>query len=157
MKTALDEWRAAGLDVHGCVADVSDSASRSALVAACSAAFGGSLDVLVNNVGTNVRKATVDYSEEDYRKVMSTNLDSAFAMCQLCHPLLKAAGGASVIFNSSVAGGPTAMRSGAVYAMTKAAINQLTKNLSVEWAKDGIRVNTVAPWYTATPLAMQAS
>ncbi len=42
-----------------------------------------------------------------------------------------------------------------MYAMTKAAINQLTKNLACEWAKDGIRVNTVAPWYTATPLANQ--
>ena len=43
-------------------------------------------------------------------------------------------------------------RSGTVYAMTKAAINQLAKNLACEWAADGIRVNSVAPWYTATPL-----
>lgn len=43
-------------------------------------------------------------------------------------------------------GGPTALFSGSLYAMTKAALNQLTKNLSVEWAADGIRVNAVAPW-----------
>eukprot|EP00955_Chlamydomonas_euryale_P101127 365325-Chlamydomonas_euryale.AAC.25 len=46
-------------------------------------------------------------------------------------------------------------RSGSVYAMTKAAMNQLTKNLACEWAKHNIRVNSVAPWYTATPLAEQ--
>lgn len=48
-------------------------------------------------------------------------------------------------------------RSGSIYAMTKAALNQLTKNLACEWAKDGVRANCVAPWYTATDLAMQAS
>lgn len=44
-------------------------------------------------------------------------------------------------------GGPTALFSGSLYAMTKAALNQLTKNLAVEWAADGIRVNSVAPWW----------
>eukprot|EP00798_Chlamydomonas_sp_ICE-L_P011343 gene11343-18964_t len=73
----------------------------------------------VNNVGTNVRKPTTDYTIEDYKKVMSANLDSAFQLCQLAHPLLKASGNASVLFNSSVAGGPLAMGSGAVYGITK--------------------------------------
>jgi tropinone reductase I len=47
------------------------------------------------------------------------------------------------------------MKSGSIYAMTKAALNQLAKNLTCEWACDGIRVISVAPWYTATPLALQ--
>lgn len=156
LQAALQDLTNAGLKVQGCVADVSDPDARQRLLDACAHAFDGKLDILVSNVGTNIRKATVDYTEDEYRTLMSTNLDATFALCQLAHPLLKAAGpGSSVVFNSSVAGGPTSMRSGAIYAMTKAAINQLTRNLACEWAKDGIRVNTVAPWYTATPLAMQ--
>ena len=61
---------------------------------------------------------------------------------------------ASITNVSSVAG-RTHLRTGAPYGMTKAAMNQLTKNLAVEWAPDGIRVNVVAPWYIETPLAKQ--
>jgi Tropinone reductase 1 len=68
--------------------------------------------LLLLQVGTNVRKATVEYSAEDFRFIMGTNLESGYALCQACHPLLKAAGGGAVVFNSSVAGGPTAMRCG---------------------------------------------
>ena len=60
-----------------------------------------------------------------------------------------------MVFISSVAGGPLAGRSGSLYAMSKAALNQLAKNLACEWAKDGIRVNSVAPWVTLTELGKQ--
>jgi NAD(P)-dependent dehydrogenase (short-subunit alcohol dehydrogenase family) len=46
--------------------------------------FGGALDILVNNVGRNIRKATTEYSAEEYRAVMATNLDSTYRMCQAC-------------------------------------------------------------------------
>ncbi len=66
---------------------------------------------------------------------------------QLAHPLLKASATpdrtASIVMLSSVAGGPTAIKSGSIYAMTKAAMDQVTKNLACEWACDGIRVNSV--------------
>lgn len=109
------------LVVQGCIADVSQREQCTSLVAAASAAFGGALDVLVNNVGTNVRRpgGTLEYSAADYGCVMGTNLESAYVMCQLCHPLLKAAGSSAILFNSSVAGGPNAMRSGTLYAMSK--------------------------------------
>ncbi|KAG1666969.1 hypothetical protein FOA52_004252 [Chlamydomonas sp. UWO 241] len=155
LEAALGGWKAKGYDVQGCVADVSDAGQRAALVEAVSAAFGGQLHVLVNNVGINIRKPTVEYTSQEYHTLMSTNLESAFVLCQLCQPLLASAGSSCIIFNSSVAGGPTAMWSGTIYAMTKASLNQLTKNLACEWAVHGIRVNSVAPWYTATPLANQ--
>ncbi|KIZ05269.1 hypothetical protein MNEG_2690 [Monoraphidium neglectum] len=153
---ALADLRAQGIAAQGSVADVSERRQCEELIVRVSAAFGGKLDVLINNVGTNIRKPCVDITPDDLDWVLTTNLRSAFHLSQLAHPLLKAAGGgASVVFNSSVAGGPLGMFSGTPYAMTKAALNQLTKNLAVEWAADGIRTNAVAPWYTATPLANQ--
>jgi Tropinone reductase 1 len=103
-------------------------------------------------VGTNIRKATKDYSDEDFLALMSTNVHSAFSLTRDCYPLLQASGDACVLFNSSVAGGPTVLRSSSIYAMTKASLNQLTKNIACEWANDGIRVVSIAPWYVETAL-----
>ena len=110
------------------------------------------LDILVNNVGTNIRKPVTDYSQVEYEKIMSTNLHSIFDLCKIAFPLLKLSQQGNVINISSVAG-LTYLRTGAIYAMTKAAIIQLTKNLAGEWASNNIRVNAVAPWYIKTPLA----
>jgi hypothetical protein len=72
----------------------------------------------VNNVGTNIRKRTTEYSAEDYSFMMATNLESAYHLCQLTHPLLKASGFGSIVFISSVVG-VVAASSGTLYAMTK--------------------------------------
>uniref|UniRef100_A0A1D1YHV8 Tropinone reductase At1g07440 n=2 Tax=Anthurium amnicola TaxID=1678845 RepID=A0A1D1YHV8_9ARAE len=82
---------------------------------------------------------------------MGTNFESAFHLCQLAYPSLRASGMGSIVFISSVAG-LVALPSGSVASATKGALNQLTRNLACEWAKDGIRVNSVAPWYTRTSL-----
>lgn len=129
--------------VMGSVCDVSDAEACATLVAEAVGALGG-LDVLVNNVGTNVRKATVDFEDEDVTKVLDTNWHSAWRLTMLCYPHLSVAHGASVVFVSSVAG-VVAIKTGSLYAITKAAMNQLAKNLACEWAPDNIRVNSVAP------------
>jgi tropinone reductase I len=147
----LTDWRESGAQVNGLAADLSRREDRTRLVAEVARQW-GQLDILVNNVGTNIRKKACDYPESEYDWLMETNLKSAFALCQLCHPLLQQAGDASIVNISSVAG-LTHLRTGAIYGMTKAALNQLTRNLAVEWAPDRIRVNTVAPWYIHTPLA----
>jgi len=72
-------------------------------------------------------------------------------MCRLAFPLLKASGQSAIVNIASVAG-LTHVRTGSPYGMSKAAMVQLGKNLAVEWAPHGIRVNTVAPWYIRTPL-----
>lgn len=113
-----------------------------------------SVDILINNVGTNIRKATKDVDFDDYEKIMNTNLSSGFHLTRMLYHKLKVSPASSVVFVSSVAG-ITALKTGSVYAMTKAAINQLVKNLTIEWASEGIRINAVAPWYIETPLAKQ--
>ncbi len=112
----------------------------------------GKLDVLVNNVGTNMRKKFVEYTEEEYRQIFETNLFSMMELTKLCYPLLKKSESASVINIASVAGSFDVL-SGPPYGMTKAAIIQFTKHLTAEWSIDNIRVNSISPWYIDTPLA----
>lgn len=107
------------------------------------------LSLLVNNAGTNLRKPTLEYSEDDVRALLDANLVSAFAMCRLAHPHLSEHANAAIVNIGSVSG-LTHVRTGAPYGMSKAALTQLTKNLACEWAEDGIRVNAVAPWYIRT-------
>ncbi|MDA3952822.1 MAG: SDR family oxidoreductase [Bacteroidales bacterium] len=112
---------------------------------------GNTLDILVNNAGTNIRKKTIEYSNEEYNTIINTNLRSAFELSKLAYPLLKKSEQGNIINISSVSG-QTHIRTGSIYGMTKAALIQLTKNLASEWAQDGIRVNAIAPWYIKTPL-----
>ncbi|MBP9926300.1 MAG: SDR family oxidoreductase [Cyclobacteriaceae bacterium] len=111
----------------------------------------GKLDILVNNVGTNIRKKFVEYTEEEIRHIFETNLFSMMELTQLCYPLLKKSGHASVINVASVAGLQD-VQSGTPYGMTKAAIIQFTKHLAAEWSIDQIRINAISPWYIETPL-----
>lgn len=138
-----------GFKVSGIAGDVSDGAFRKEVIETVSARW-GRLDILVNNVGTNVRKKMVEYSEQEYRQLFETNLFSMVEVSRLAYPLLKKSGSASVISIASVAGS-TDVQSGPPYGMTKAAIIQLTRHLAVEWAPE-VRVNAISPWYIETPL-----
>lgn len=153
----LYEWNDQhGLDVHGVVADVSTPEGREVLRKEIESRFNGKLDVLINNVGTNIRKKTKDYSTEDFEFLLKTNLESVFELSKLCYPYLKRSHGeASSIVNIGSVAAVTCIKSGSIYAMTKAAMNQLTGNLACEWGLDGIRINCVTPWYINTPLAQQ--
>lgn len=130
--------------------DVTDRAFRQRLVEKITTNW-GKLDVLVNNVGTNVRKKFVDYTEDEYRQLFETNLFSVTEITRLMFPLLQKSGKACVINMASVAGTFDVL-TGPPYGMTKAAIIQLTRHLAAEWAPFHIRVNSISPWYIETPL-----
>jgi tropinone reductase I len=130
--------------------DISNPAFRQDLAQKISENW-GKLDILVNNVGTNIRKKFVEYSEEEIRLLFETNLFSMMELTRLCYPMLKKSGHASVINVASVAGMQD-VQSGPPYGMTKAAIIQFTKHLAAEWSVDHIRINAISPWYIETPL-----
>ncbi|TXG74162.1 hypothetical protein EZV62_002741 [Acer yangbiense] len=152
LNKCIHEWEIKGFKVSGSVCDASSRAEREKLMSNVSSLFNGKLNILINNVGTNVMKPTLEYNEEDFSFLMATNFESAYHLSQLAHPLLKTSGAASIVFMSSVAG-VVSVEVGSIYAGTKGAMNQLAKNLACEWARDNIRANSVAPWAIKTPLA----
>ncbi|KAG6485918.1 noroxomaritidine/norcraugsodine reductase-like [Zingiber officinale] len=151
LEKCLQQWRDSKLNVTGSVCDVSSPSEREKLMATVKSQFDGKLNILVNNAGTAVYKPTVEQTMEDFKLLISTNLESAFHLSQLAYPLLKACGGGSIVFITSISG-LIAQDNLSVYASTKGAMNQLARNLACEWAKDNIRTNSVAPGYIKTPL-----
>ncbi|WP_375417576.1 SDR family oxidoreductase [uncultured Hymenobacter sp.] len=147
---AVAGWTARGLPATGLAADLAAPIGQAAVFQHLQAQAQG-LDILVNNVGTNIRKPFLEFTPADYERLFQVNLFSTLALCQLLYPLLKASGHGAIVNVGSVAG-QIDVRTGPPYAMTKAALAQLSRNLAVEWAPDGIRVNTVSPWFTRTPL-----
>lgn len=154
LQERIGAWREAGLPAYGIVGNVARQGDRIRAVDYAVEQMGG-LDILVNNAGTNRRGKTDALATQDIRTVMRTNLTAPWEMCRLSYPHLKKAGhgGDACIVGIGSVAGTVYVGSGAPYGMTKAALDQLTRYLAVEWAEEGIRVNNVNPWYTHTPLA----
>ena len=151
LKQVVSDWQKQNLPALGIAGDMGKSEDRTKVMQAVLEKW-ANLDILVNNVGTNIRKKALEYSEKEYDQIMDINLKSAFQLSLLAHPLLKNSQSGRVINISSVSG-LKHLRTGVLYAMSKAAMIQFTKNLAVEWAPDNILVNCLAPWYIKTPLA----
>lgn len=155
LQALSEEAHQSGLILRVLAADLGVASGRTALLQHIDTTLGG-IDILVNNVGMNIRRRATEYSEAEIATIFATNLESAFSLSRGLHAALcssaKAGRHPSVVNITSI-GGVRALRSGVPYAMTKAAMIQMTKNLACEWAQEGIRVNAVAPGYIDTPLA----
>jgi 2-deoxy-D-gluconate 3-dehydrogenase len=115
----------------------------------------GRLDILVNNAGINVRKRPEEYTLEEWKLVIDTNLTSAFVAAQAAYPHLKRAGGGKIVNIGSMMSlfGAAFV---APYGASKGGIVQLTRALATAWARDNIQVNAVLPGWIDTNLTRNA-
>jgi 2-deoxy-D-gluconate 3-dehydrogenase len=136
------------------VADVADERACRAMVDEAARRL-GRLDILVNNAGINIRRQPQDYTLEEWQRVLSANLTSAFVAAQAAYPHFVRAGGGKIVnigsmmsmFGASFA---------APYGASKGGIVQLTRSLACAWAKDHIQVNAVLPGWIDTALTRRA-
>jgi len=137
------------LDLHGSPpCDVSDEASvRDAF--ARIAAQHGRVDILFNNAGIAIRKTVEDYTADEWDRVFAVNVRGMFLCSKYALPLMPA--GSAIVHSSSVVG-ITGVRNRAAYAASKGAVVSLTRNMALDYAPRGIRVNAVAPGFVDTPL-----
>ena len=113
----------------------------------------GAVDVLVNNAGIFLNKPFTDFTTEDFEALVSTNLLGFFYITQrTVKEMLERKSGCIVSISAALADRPIAGECGSVSMMMKGGLNAATRNLAVEYAKDGIRFNAVAPGEVDTPM-----
>jgi hypothetical protein len=149
-ETARLVSEAGGTFVSG-TCDVTSSASIADTVAHCMAEF-GRIDVLVNNVGGSARGGPVEMSEEVWDAQIDHNLKSVFLSCKHVIPHMLAQGAGAIVNISSTSGLRWTGAAQIAYAATKAGVIQFSRVLAVQYAKQGIRVNTVVPGQLHTPM-----
>lgn len=148
--SARDEVRALGRRSEAIAADCTDEVQSERLIEEAVSRL-GRIDILVNNAGINIRKPVLELSLEEYRQVISTNLEGYFLCGRAAGREMVAQGSGKVINISSIMG-RVALASQAPYASSKGAIEQLTKVMALEWAEAGVQVNALAPTYFETDL-----
>lgn len=135
-------------------ADVARPDEVERAVAEVMARFGG-LHILVNNAGIIIRKPPQDMTIEEWERVMSVNLTSAFLFSKAVYPALKEAGGGKILNVGSLAS-IFGSSYGSSYAASKGGIVQLTKSLALAWAADNIQVNAILPGWFETEMTDKA-
>lgn len=151
VEAVAEAIRKAGGKAIAVSGDVTDSASISTAFDAAEQAF-GTVDAVVANAGIAVPGRAAEISDEDWRKTMATNLDGVFYTAREAAQRLLKAGKPGAIVNIASILGYGVGKGNASYAVSKAAVIQMTQALAIEWAFKGIRVNAIAPGYVVTDI-----
>jgi hypothetical protein len=151
MEETVRRVREAGGTITAHTCDVTDSAAVEAMVAACQVEY-GRVDILVNNVGGSAAGGPVALSEDKWDAQVAFNLKSVFLTCKHVLPVMEAQGYGAIVNTASTSGIRWTGSAQVAYAACKAGVIQLGKVVAVEYAKKGIRVNTVVPGQLHTPM-----
>ena len=114
----------------------------------------GRIDILINNAGVNVRQKPEDVTEQNYDTIVGLNMRAAFFTAQAVGRIMIAQKGGAIISTSSQTA-RMALKERVVYSMTKAAIEQMTRCMALEWAPHNITVNGIAPGFVETPMTAE--
>src|SRR5262245_26369992 len=133
--------------------NIAQAATAATIVAVAKTRF-GSIDALVNNAGIYISKPFTDYTLDDLRALVSVNLEGFLFVSQLAikQMLSQKTGGSIINITSTMVDHPIAGVSAAVAMMTKGGLQAVTRSLAMEYVKQGIRVNAVAPGVVDTPM-----
>lgn len=143
-----------GTNLHYIVNDVSETSAAPALVQQMIEQF-GKIDILVNNAGINMKKPAIEVSDEEFNRIIQTNLQAVFALTREVgkHMLERQSG--SIIMISSMAAYYGIDRV-AAYASSKTGVYGLVRVLASEWSGKGVRVNAIAPGFIETAMSRTA-
>lgn len=144
------ELRAIGIRAEGLPVDLADDDAPDRIVDAAVARLGG-LHVVVNNAGVNRRMPMLDVEREMLREIWKIDFEVPYRLSQLAARVMSVAGGGSIIHISS-ANNAIGLEGVSILGPTKAALSQLTKVMTVEFAEHGVRTNSIAPGFMDTPM-----
>jgi len=149
---AAEEIRAGGHEAQSWEVDLADGATTEGTIVEAAAHFGG-LDILVNNAATYVPHSFDDLTQEEWKRVIDTNLTAYFLAARVAAREMRKRGGGSIINIGSVHRMISEPNSGA-YAAAKGGVAQLTRNLAIELAPSNIVVNSISPGFIRTPMSI---
>ncbi|MFC6280482.1 MULTISPECIES: SDR family NAD(P)-dependent oxidoreductase [Polaromonas] len=151
MEETVKLVKEAGGEIETAACDVTQSGSVAAVVAACVERF-GRIDILVNNVGGSAAGGPVEMTEDVWDAQMDHNLKSVFLTCKHVLPIMEAQATGAIVNIASTSGMRWTGSAQVAYASTKAGVMQFSRVVAVQYAKKGIRVNTVVPGQLYTPM-----
>ena len=149
----VNRIKSMGRNAAGFVVEVTRGETVRQGVAAITDHF-GHIDILVNNAGTNYRVPVLEYPEEEWDRVIGTNLKGYYLVAQAVAPQMIERGYGKVINMSSILG-RIAIPNQLAYASAKGGVEQMTMIMALEWAKLGVQVNAIAPTYFETEMVKQ--